>query len=366
MTQIKIAFVIDQLSLGGTEKQLIELINMLDRKQFVPILFMLRNNIKKKFNQINCEKYCLNINSLKEIVSTQKFLKFVLLLKRKKIDILQTFFPDSTLIGVISSKITFISKIIITRRDMGFWHKRKTKIYYRIANRFADKWIVNSYGIKNYLIKKENIDRKKIKVIFNGIRPEHYLSDSNKKYKCKKEKIIIIGVISNFNRYVKRLDIFLKAMNMLYREHKNISFLVVGNIENKHWNIDFFEYEKRNFIFAGEVSDVREYLKIIDIGIVTSDSEGFSNVILEYMASSIPCVCSDSGGNLEIIKDGVNGLFFNKGDAKSLYEKVSFMLKNPLLRKQFVKNAKKIVSSQYNWKNIIKQYESYYKTIMIK
>ena len=41
--------------------------------------------------------------------------------------------------------------------------------------------------------------------------------------------------------------------------------------------------------------NVPEKLNLFDIGLVCSDSEGFSNVILEYFASGVPCVCTKSG-----------------------------------------------------------------------
>ena len=63
-----------------------------------------------------------------------------------------------------------------------------------------------------------------------------------------------------------------------------------------------------------------------DIGILMADEarnrEGCSNVIMEYMSCGLPVVCSDGGGNPELVLDGVNGYVVPPGDAEMLAERL--------------------------------------------
>ena len=68
-----------------------------------------------------------------------------------------------------------------------------------------------------------------------------------------------------------------------------------------------------NVRFLGQIDDVIKGLKICDVGVLTSHEEGFSNAILEYMASSPPLVVTDIGGNRGI-KNKTNGYLVNVGD----------------------------------------------------
>jgi len=106
--------------------------------------------------------------------------------------------------------------------------------------------------------------------------------------------------------------------------------------------------------------NVLPYLKKFDIGVVCSDTEGFCNVILEYMASSVPCVCSRTTGNMELIENGNDGLLFKAGKAEELAEKVLLLVENHELRGAMAKRSKAKVARKFDWKIIIKNYERYY------
>jgi glycosyltransferase involved in cell wall biosynthesis len=69
---------------------------------------------------------------------------------------------------------------------------------------------------------------------------------------------------------------------------------------------------------AGFRSDVKEILKQSTIGILSSDSEGLSNTIIEYMAAGLPVVCTEVGGNVELIEHNKQGFLFKPGDYQEL------------------------------------------------
>jgi glycosyltransferase involved in cell wall biosynthesis len=59
-----------------------------------------------------------------------------------------------------------------------------------------------------------------------------------------------------------------------------------------------------------------------DIGVLLADptyhAEGCSNTIMEYMACGLPVVCTDSGGNPELVEDGVTGTLVPPRDVAAL------------------------------------------------
>ena len=87
------------------------------------------------------------------------------------------------------------------------------------------------------------------------------------------------------------------------------------NLENQAKELGISE----NVVFLGEQMDVPSRLKHMDIGVlVPKSNEGLSNSILEYLAASLPVVCTDCGGNAELVGDGRNGLVVGCGDAKAM------------------------------------------------
>jgi len=59
-------------------------------------------------------------------------------------------------------------------------------------------------------------------------------------------------------------------------------------------------------------------LKASDLSILPSHEEGFSNVILESMAASLPVIATDVGGNREAVLDGITGWVVPPEDPKAL------------------------------------------------
>jgi glycosyltransferase involved in cell wall biosynthesis len=54
-----------------------------------------------------------------------------------------------------------------------------------------------------------------------------------------------------------------------------------------------------------------------------------SNSIMEYMACELPVICTDSGGNRELVVDGETGFIIPPEDVDSFTEKLLFLKNNP-------------------------------------
>jgi glycosyltransferase involved in cell wall biosynthesis len=83
--------------------------------------------------------------------------------------------------------------------------------------------------------------------------------------------------------------------------------------------------------FPGRVREVMDYYEAADVGVMLSTpihGEGLSNSIMEYMASRLPVVCTDQGGNRELVVDGVTGFLIPPSNADALVEKLTWLEAN--------------------------------------
>jgi glycosyltransferase involved in cell wall biosynthesis len=81
--------------------------------------------------------------------------------------------------------------------------------------------------------------------------------------------------------------------------------------------------------FTGTCNDVAGLLAVSKIGVLSSRAEGFSNSILEYMASSLPVVVTDVGGAREAVTDGQTGYIVAPGDDAALADRIVGLLRDP-------------------------------------
>jgi glycosyltransferase involved in cell wall biosynthesis len=77
------------------------------------------------------------------------------------------------------------------------------------------------------------------------------------------------------------------------------------------------------------VTDPIPIVKHFNVAVLCSESEGFSNAVIEYMGAGRASVCTNVGGNAELLQDGETGFLINPFDVESLADRISFLLANP-------------------------------------
>jgi len=82
-------------------------------------------------------------------------LVFSYFLKKKIIDIVQTYFKDGNKIGVLAGKIGGIKSIISTRRNQGYWHEKGELFVLNILNNYVNKFLANSQNTKSWVKKRK-------------------------------------------------------------------------------------------------------------------------------------------------------------------------------------------------------------------
>lgn len=346
--KIRICFLIDavETSRAGTEKQLLELLNRLPEDKYQCYLACFKNTDWVSRQKSKWPVFVVGSNSLKSFRFYLGMYRFGAFLRKEKINIIQVHFPLSVTAGVIGAKLAGVKKIISCRRDMGFWYTKALIFILRFSNRWVDRFIVNSNEIKGLLQRTENIHPSKITVIHNGIDlPSESIVSINEDFRRKHEiekETCVVGIVSNMNRVVKRVDVLLNAASILVGKDKNIFFVVVGegkylqDLKQKVQDEDIVE----KILFYGSHPDPVNIISVFDVCVNTSDSEGFSNAVLEYMICGKPVVATGVGGNLEVVKDGDNGFLFSPGDAVTLSQKIDILSSNIELRKRMGHRSK--------------------------
>jgi glycosyltransferase involved in cell wall biosynthesis len=134
---------------------------------------------------------------------------------------------------------------------------------------------------------------------------------------------------------------------------KKVKLLILGS-----GPLDKFLMEKTRLLnlndqvaFAGFVPN-RElplYLRLAQVFVRPSLSEGFGISFIEAMAAELPVVATPVGGIIDFIVDGKTGLFCRPEDPKSIAEKIELLLNDQDLRTSIVKNAREMVKEKYDW-----------------
>jgi len=316
---------------AGTEKQLYNLINGLDRTRFEPALTLFRTSDHIDKNGFPCPVNVLNINKLFSLRSLSSMISFALSLRKSGYRIVHIFFNDASLIAPMILKMAGI-RVIISRRDMGFWYTPAQLAILRFNRLFVDRVVVNSNAVKHITHQKEWIDPDRIEVIYNGYANEVQhagKAEGHNTLPFRAEHTRIIGIVANI-RPVKRIDDLVHAFRVVRQQHPDTELVIVGSGDTRALEDLARQYDLLEYIhFLGAQKEVIPLMRQFNVAVLCSDSEGLSNAIIEYIQTGVPVVCTDTGGNNELVIDGATGHLVPVGDIGRLAEKINRVLEDP-------------------------------------
>lgn len=147
---------------------------------------------------------------------------------------------------------------------------------------------------------------------------------------------------------------FLLAIGPQSREDSDGAFL--GSLQR------FAAEHPESLGIIGHVANIEDYYRAADLFVLPSSSEGMPNVVLEAMASGLPCVATDVSGSRELIQDGATGFLFEPGDAASLRRCLLRVLDGAAER--MGQAGRSLVENNYSITALAEKYERLYEQLL--
>lgn len=354
---VNILYIIQFLRYGGTEKQLVQLIRGLKGSCFRPHLCTLETSAgfleELPIPKINLQ--CFHFHHLSMFSKAARLSAFI---HDNDIQLVQTFFQDPFLLGAILKYFNKF-KLVGSFRDMGFWRTRGAVLKMRVAYPFYDGFIANSKAVRDFFVRGDRLCPKKVEVIYNGV-------DVKEETVTPKDGPPLVGIVANCNRLVKRCHDFIHAAAIVHRHWPETRFILVGDGPLRR------ELEKLGnslglgdaIRFTGHLADPLELIRSFTVGVITSQSEGFCNAILEYMACGVPVVATAAGGNPELVQEGKNGFLVPVGDIEKIAEKIEQLLRDQSLRCGMQQANRNKATNEFSISKMVEKHELFYDRIL--
>lgn len=358
---INILYMIDSLHIGGTEMQLIQLIKHLDRSRFTPHLCTLRES-GPLLDILDIPKLSLPLRSFMHPTICRQVVGLAKYVRKHNIHIIQTFFQDPFLLAALVRPMS-MAKLVGSFRDIGFWRTAASTYKMRFAYPCFTKFIANSQAVKNHFTHVDGIKPGKIQVIYNGIDCEAVCSED---VDSIKKGFPVVGIVANCNRPVKRIDVFIKAAALVNNQWPEAQFIIIGD---GHLRPQLEQLSRDcglegSITFAGSVSDPMALIRCFDVGVITSETEGFSNAIMEYMACGIPVVATSTGGNPELVLEGENGFLVPVGDVELLAERIGALVRDRECNSRISVNNINKIQSEFSIDLMVNKHQNVYTELL--
>jgi L-malate glycosyltransferase len=116
--------------------------------------------------------------------------------------------------------------------------------------------------------------------------------------------------------------------------------------------------------FTGPVADPADLLRAADVFVLPSVAEGMSNSLLEAMATGLPCVASDIGGNQDLLGPGEAGMLVEPESPDRWAEALIGLLNDPARRRRLGDSARRRIEDEYAVDRVVGRYVALYRRLL--
>ena len=275
------------------------------------------------------------------------------------------YFVDTNFFVVPACRLAKVKSIVVNRRDMGYWYTPLLLRRLNLVNRLADYFLVNSESIKSLVADKERFPLSHIRVVYNGMWDRKTKTATITREDLGiPSSVPVVGIVANL-RPVKRLDRFVEMAGLVSKENPDARFLILGqgDLESDLKRRSNELSLEQHIMFLGQIEDVGSYLPLFDVGVLTSESEGLSNTLIEYAAAGVPTVAFDIGGNREVIQDGVSGFLVPDGDTRQMADKIVGIITDNELKQELSRQSRKSVVERLSPESVMRQLMAFFEEI---
>jgi len=334
----KILFIITHLELGGAQKQLLSLIENLDRDKYS--LYLCAGDdgyFKSKFKAVAFLKVYFvpelvrRISPLNDLIA---FVKLYFFIRKNGFDIVHTHSPKASILGRWAAYLAGVKSIIYTAHGWPFHDQLNpllAKLYIlleKITALITKKIIVVSSSDLGKALKNKVSSTDKCVIIHYGVD----IKWAEQIFLKRKTSPPAINLIINISclKPQKGLSYFLDVAEIILRKRGDARFSIIGDgpLNEKIKQ----EIEKRKLkkevALEGWKDDTAGALSRASVMVITSLWEGLPLAVIEAVISGVPVVATDTGGVLDILKDNNNGIILQRKDIQSIADATISIIDN--------------------------------------
>lgn len=372
---MKLVFLTDKLTYGGTPLQMVELASGLNQNEFEPY-FIALSDVDDRLQDILLSKHipvvqigCSNWTKPAALPAAARLLRTI---RRINPRIVHAFLTTSNVLGAVVGKAAHVPVVITSHRDLGgFDGKWITR-----ANRWTDRHLANvltanSEAVKQIVLNETAVERKRFEVIYNGIDLDKFAqqassSDKRSELGLRRDDFVI-AMVANL-RPAKGHEVALRAFAEIADKVPQGYLLFLGaefdpNYSEKMRQMAQAYQLTDRVLFLGARNDVASILPACDVLLAPSHSEGFSSAILEAMAAGVVVIASAVGGNVEQIVDSETGYLVPPSDADTISTRLLELFLRPELRQKLGKAARDRVQECFCVEKMVERYERLYRSL---
>ncbi len=242
---------------------------------------------------------------------------------------------------------------------------KKYQFLRKVYRPFVTYYLALSRDLENYLKCYIGIPEDRLTQIYNGVDTNKF-SPVNRRMAISgspfnDQNFWVVGTVGRMHS-VKDQATLVKAfslalsLNPSLKEKVRLMLIGDGPLHRQIQSLATDLGVSELIWMPGERQDIPEILRGLDCFVLPSISEGISNTILEAMASGLPIIATDVGGNPELIEDQKTGVLVSVNDYQAMAKAIVAFADAPENAKQMGLRGHKQVGEKFSIESMVKLY----------
>jgi glycosyltransferase involved in cell wall biosynthesis len=364
-----LALIIDDLGLGGAQRQLVELVRGLPRERYrVHVISLSTRKVDyvATLQGLGIEPTLIDQAGK---WSWGVFRKLWRELRRIRPQVVHTWLFTADLYGRLAAWLAGVPRVVCAVRSVEPWKPKHYIWVDRLLRLITHAYIVNAAEIGRVIARRDWVSTAKISTVYNGLDLERL---DRRQAQPRLHGLLglpsavpLVGVVGRLAKE-KNQALLVRAAGYVVKQHPRVHFVAVGNgpelealqalacelgvSEHMHW--------------VSAQRDIASVYASLSIVVVTSFYEGCCNVLLEAMAMGCPVVATAVGGNPEFIEHGRTGYLVPSDDADALASILLELLGDEAKRAAVGEAACAYARSRFALEHLVSATEAVYQKIL--
>lgn len=356
-----IAHVVHHFYVGGMENGMVNLINQIPAERYRHAVICL-DGFSDFHKRIHASRrvqfYALGKRAGRDVAWYGRLWK---LLRELKPDIVHTRNLSALEGQFVAAAAGFHHRIHGEHgRDVFDLHGKNYKynLLRKAAKPLVGHYIAVSKDLAEWLRHTVGVAPARISQIYNGVDVTRFHPGST----CRTgfgpagfadETAFVIGSVGRMAE-VKNFPImvraFLRLLELAPHARKEARLVIIGDgVTRSTCQTLLHQANAEQYAWLpGERSDIPQLMRDMDLFVLPSLGEGISNTILEAMASGLPIVATNVGGNPELVVDGENGSLIPAADEEKLAQTLLYYYQNREMGLHQGQMSRKMAESRFS------------------
>lgn len=285
------------------------------------------------------EPYYQNTDNTYFKIGRLDAVKLARIIDEQEIDVVHLHWTKDIPIAVLAKLFSHKKPKLFQTRNMTMT-RFKDDFYHRFLYKNMSGILAVTQQVKEQVEKFVPADiRPKTQVLYMGAEVPVQLSAEEKidfRNRIGLSDEFVVGIVGRIEE-AKGQHLLLEAVQKLNTAGIPSKALIVGHAMDEQYLETLRSLYHDSAIFTGFTKEAQKYMQVCDTLVLATKNETFGLVLIEAMMCGVCVVGSDSGGPLEIIDNGVNGLLFKTLDVDDLTDKLEVLARDAKKRNRLAR-----------------------------